>query len=274
MGSDELSDAEFAIVQELMAERSGQNLEPHRRSLCLLRLKQLAESMKIGSASELVQRLGGDESLRRQTVDSLLNGETSFFRDPHAFQALETNAIPELMEADSGNATLRIWCAACSSGQEPYSVAMLLSDSPIVRLGSAEILATDYSTAALERARAGRYSQLEVNRGLPAKLLVRHFERAGREWTVRPALRTRVRFDRVDLTAGELPMGAWDLILLRNVLIYFPVETKQRILKRVVSKLAPHGLILFGGSETALGISDELVPAGFGHGFFRKQSAQ
>ena len=221
MASDELSDSEFAKVQELLRRCSGQTLDPHRRSLCLLKLNQLAQFNSIGSVSELVRRLDGDEQLRRQAVESLLNGETSFFRDPHAFRVLETDAIPALLESSPGATSLKIWCAACSLGQEPYSVAMLLSELPLAQRLNVEILATDYSAASLEKAKAGKYSQLEVNRGLPAKMMVRHFERSEREWSVRPALRARVRFDRVDLTTGELPAGTWDLILLRNVLIYF-----------------------------------------------------
>ena len=266
-----LSDPEFAIIQELMRRRSGQMLEPHRRTLCLLKLSQLAQANNIGSVSDLVRRLDGAESLQRQVVESILNGETSFFRDPHTFRSLETDAIPAILEARPHATSLRIWCAACSGGQEPYSVAMLCGELPLVQQLNVDILATDFSLASLEKAKAGQYSQLEINRGLPTKMLARHFERSGRDWTVRTALRSRVRFDRADLTTGELPLGTWDLILLRNVLIYFPVETKQRVLKRVVSKLARHGLILFGGSETPLGISDELIPASFGHGFFQKR---
>ncbi len=269
-----LSDAEFAVIQELMRSRTGQSLEPHRRTMCVLKLSQLAQAQSVGSISEIVHRLDRDPTLQRQAVESILNGETSFFRDRRAFRVLETDAIPAILKATPGATSFRIWCAACSSGQEPYSVAMQLSDLPLLQRRSIEILATDFSLSALEKAKAGTYSQLEVNRGLPAKMLARHFEQSARNWTVSPALRSRVRFDRVDLTIGELPSGTWDLIFIRNVLIYFPVETKQRILKRVVSRLAPHGLILFGGSETALGINDELMPASFGHGYFQKREAK
>lgn len=266
-----LSDADFAVIQELMRTRTGQTLEPHRRTMCVLKLGQLAQANNIGSISELVRRLGSDALLQRQAVESILNGETSFFRDPHAFRTLATAAIPALLEARPGITSLKIWCAACSSGQEPYSVAMQLADLPLVQRLGVDILATDYSLASLERAKAGRYSQLEVNRGLPTKMLARYFTQSAREWTVKPELRACVRFEHVDLAFGELPSGTWDLILLRNVLIYFALETKQRILKRILPKLAPGGFILFGGSETALGINDELVPASFGHGFFQQR---
>ncbi len=269
-----ISDAEFAIVQGLVQRQSGQVLEPHRRTLCVLKLAQLADSKGMANVSELVRRLHGDQSLQRQTVEFILNGETSFFRDPAAFRILETDAIPAILEAKPGPTSLRIWSAACSLGQEPYSVAMQLSEMPLVERLSVDILATDFSQSSLERAAAGRYSQLEVNRGLPTKMLTRHFQRTAREWTVSQALRDRVRFQCVDLTTGELPFGAWDLILLRNVLIYFPLEAKQQILARIVSKLAPQGLILFGGSETPLGINDELMPASFGHGYFRRRDSQ
>lgn len=271
MVSDALTDAEFAIIQDLMRRHSGQLLEPHRRSLCHLKLQQLAQAMSLGSASELVHRLPGDADLQRQAVESLLNGETSFFRDPKAFRVLETEAIPAILEAKPHATSLRVWSAACGSGQEPYSVAMLLSEMPTVQRLNVEILATDYSVRSLDRARAGTYSQLEVNRGLPARMLARHFERVVRDWHVKPTLRALVHFDRIDVSSDELPRGTWDLILLRNVLIYFSPEQKGRILRRVAASLAPHGLILLGGSETALGINDDLIPADFGHGFFRKR---
>jgi chemotaxis protein methyltransferase CheR len=274
MISDTLSDSEFAVVQELMRRHSGQLLEPHRRRLCVLKLQQLAQAVDLGSTSELVCRLQSDADLQSQVVESLLNGETSFFRDPKAFGALQHHAIPALLAANPGTTSLKIWCAGCGSGQEPYSVAMLLSDMPAVQRLNVQILATDYSVRSLDKARAGRYSQLEVNRGLPSTMLIRHFEQAVREWTVRPALRARVHFDRIDVSSDELPVGTWDLILLRNVLIYFSLEQKQQILQRVVTRLAPHGLIMMGGSESTIGINDELIPAGFGHGFFRKRGPQ
>lgn len=269
-----LSDTEFAVVQQLVRSQSGQVLEPHRRTLCVLKLDQLAQAEGLAGASEVVGRLHSDVSLRRHAVEVLLNGETSFFRDPATFRVLQSEAIPALLEATSGARPLRIWSAACSLGQEPYSVAMLLREMPIIDPLRVEILATDFSEAALDRAAAGKYSQLEVNRGLPTTMLTRHFERSGRQWIVNGALREQVRFQRVDLTSGELPFGAWDLILLRNVLIYFPLETKQLILTRVVAKLSERGLILFGGSETPLGINDKLVPASFGHGFFRRRDSK
>ena len=265
-----MTDAEFAAVQELMLNLTGQALEPHRRQMCELKLEQLARSKKMASVSELLSCLRGDASLRNEIVESLLNGETSFFRDAPAFRTLETDAFPTLARTRTDGSPLRVWSCASSTGQEAYSVAMLFNDSSIAASRSLELVATDYSVSALEKARAAEYTQMEVNRGLPAKLLTRHFERRVRSWVARPELRRSVVFERLDLTIGELPSGLWDLILLRNVLIYFPMETKRRVLERVFSKLAPGGVIMLGGSETAFGITDELVPASFGSGFFQK----
>lgn len=265
-----LSDTDFATVRQLLLRESGQVLEPYRREMCALKLAQLSRAKGIDTVADLVRKLRSDDALLRAAVEVLLNGETSFFRDPAAFRTLEREALPALMKGQENATSLRIWCAACSTGQEPYSVRMLLDQSPLAQELNVELLATDYSSPSIEKAKTGTYSQHDVNRGLPARTLAKYFKHTGRQWTVEPGLRERVRFERLNLVSGQLPSGYWDLILLRNVLIYFPLETKKLILDRVLDRLAPAGLLMLGGSETTMGINEKLAPAGFGGGFFQR----
>src|SRR5439155_2518301 len=180
-----------------------------------------------------------------------------------AFAALATTIVPDLMARRTGARNLRIWSAACSSGQEPYTISMVLGDI-VPAAWNYEIVATDISTEMLTRAEAGCYSQLEVNRGLPANMLVRHFERDGANWRVSPALRKPITFKRLTLAAPLPVLPQFDVIFLRNVLIYFDVETKRSVLQRVSSLLRPDGWLFLGAAETTLGIDDrfERVPAG------------
>jgi len=199
----------------------------------------------------------------RKIVDALTTNETSWFRDGEPFKALTGTILPELMPNRSANRHLRIWSAACSSGQEPYSISMALGEQ-MPAGWTYEIVATDISTEMLDRAQAGLFSQLEVNRGLPAAMLVRHFERDGANWRVSPALQKPITFKRLNLAAPLPPMPHFDVVFLRNVLIYFDVETKRAVLNRVSNLLRPDGWLFLGSAETTIGIDDrfERVPAG------------
>lgn len=187
----------------------------------------------------------------------MTTNETSFFRDIHPFAALERHLLPELITRRSAQRRLSIWSAACSSGQEPYTVAMILADRfAQLRDWDVRILATDISTEMLERARTGRYSQLEMNRGLPAVRLVRHFTRAGTGWEASAALRAAVEFRQLNLVEPWPAMASMDVVLLRNVLIYFSVATKREVLARLRRVLRPDGFLILGGAETTLGLDE------------------
>jgi chemotaxis protein methyltransferase CheR len=183
----------------------------------------------------------------------MTTNETSWFRDRLPFTALTDGVLPEVMSSRKDRA-VNIWCAACSSGQEPYTIAMLLSDLPALAGWRTSILATDLSEEMLDKARAGKYSQLEMNRGLPAQLLVRHFERSGPEWAIKPALKSMVTFRAMNLATQWPALPAMDVVFLRNVLIYFDVATKRDILERVRRVLRPDGYLFLGAAETTLNV--------------------
>jgi chemotaxis protein methyltransferase CheR len=188
-------------------------------------------------------------------VDALTTNETSWFRDREPFAALTEAVLPELVAARSATRRLRVWSAACSSGQEPYSLAITLRQ--FLPAGwSYEIVATDISTEMIKRAEAGVFSQVEVNRGLPANALLHNFERDGAHWKVSPALRQNVTFQRLNLAAPLPPIGTFDLVFLRNVLIYFDVETKNDVLSRISKHLRPDGYLFLGAAETTIGVND------------------
>ncbi len=185
----------------------------------------------------------------------MTTNETLFFRDLTPFQTLETVVIPELLEKRKGSRTLRFWSAACSSGQEPYSLAMMWLDmgNPAKDI---EILGTDISKEILDKARDGKYMQLEVNRGLPAKYLVKHFTRHNMEWEISSSIRAMVQWKKFNLKADPVLLGTFDVVLCRNVLIYFDIETKRRILRNIRKTLAPGGYLILGSSETTLNIDE------------------
>jgi chemotaxis protein methyltransferase CheR len=196
-------------------------------------------------------------------VEALTTNETSWFRDGDPFTALRTQLLPALAK-NRPSRKLRVWCAACSSGQEPYSVAITALDTPEVAGWDIEILATDLNEAVLRQGRAGSYSPLEVNRGLPAATLAKHFTRDGVNWRIAPAVASCVRFSALNLVRPFPPMGRFDVVLLRNVLIYFDLSTKRDVLRRVRQVLAPDGYLFLGAAEMTMGVDDswERVPAG------------
>jgi len=220
------------------------------------RLCELARRLGLSSAEEVARNaIRGDRSVMAGIVDALTTNETSWFRDGGPFEALRTTILPELIRARQSERSLRIWSAACSSGQEAYSVAMMCKK--IVPPGwEIDILGTDLSRDILDRAKAGRYSQLEVNRGLPAPLLVQWMRRAGTEWEVIPELRQMVRWDWMNLAHPFPALGRFDIVLLRNVLIYFDTRTKTGVLDRTRAHLRSDGYLLLGGAETTVGLGD------------------
>ncbi|CAN5367370.1 protein-glutamate O-methyltransferase CheR [soil metagenome] len=264
-----VSTAAFDYVRDLVAGRSGIALESRQAYLADARLAPVARAAGLGSVDDLVARLriAPSGGLATQVVEAMTTNETSFFRDIGPFEALAQEVLPELMRRRAQTRTLTIWSAACSSGQEPYTIAMLLRERfPALAGWRVTIVATDLSSQMVERARAGRFSQLEVNRGLPARLLVKHFTRAGTQWQISDDLRRAVEFRQLNLVGDRPPLPAADVVFLRNVLIYFATPTKRAILGKVRSVLRPDGTLFLGGAETTLNLDDGFKRVQLGHG--------
>jgi chemotaxis protein methyltransferase CheR len=253
-----LTATSFDWVRQLVHRESAIVLAPGKEYLVEARLLPIARSMGLPDVGQLVDsvRTRPSPESTRKIVEALTTNETSWFRDGDPFTALTSTVLPSLLAARGPADRLKIWSAACSSGQEPYTIAMLLEDALPNASTRVAITATDLSREMVERTRAGRFSQLEVNRGLPAPMLVRHFTRAGNEWQVSPSLRRMVTASECNLAAPLPRMGPFDVVYLRNVLIYFDLPTKQAILRRVRALMRPDGWLFLGAAETTLGVDD------------------
>lgn len=260
--------ADLTYICDVVYRTSAIVLDGGKDYLVELRLSPLARAEGFESIQEMVQHMRepGGVALRAKVVEALTTNETSFFRDQHPFDALRLHVMPALARKRAESRSIFVWSAACSTGQEPYSIAMLLRDAfPELKAWNVRIMATDLSSAAVERTAQGRYRQLEVNRGLPVSCLVKHFERDGTEWRIRPDLRTLIDARQLNLLDVWPSMPMVDVLMLRNVLIYFDVETKKRILSRVRRVLAPDGVMFLGGAETTLNIDDHFDRASYGN---------
>jgi chemotaxis protein methyltransferase CheR len=251
----------FAFVCQYLRDKAAIELSDDKNYLVNARLGELARELKLSGAEQVaieLQRRPADPELGRRVIEALTTKETFFFRDNHPFTALRDDVIPKLLKDNPVAPVLRIWSAACSTGQEPYSLAMLVMEHFPSKFAQINILATDIDTAALARARDGTYKQHEMNRGLPAPFLAKYFYRKGALWEVGPAVKRLVRFQQLNL-AGPWPnIGRFDLILVRNVLIYFGRETKQHILARMAALLTPRGALMLGAGESTLGLDAPL----------------
>jgi len=250
---------DFDYVCRLVRERAAIVLEAGKEYLVESRLAPLVRQLQLGSISDLVTRLraGSDRALLARVIEAMVTTETSFFRDVAPFEGLKAGVLPDLIARRAAERRLDIWCAASSTGQEPFSLAILLREHfPQLAGWSVNILATDLSTEVLGRARAGRYSQLEVNRGLPAALMVKYFRQHGAVWELTDDIRRAVQFREMNLTRPWPALPRMDLVMMRNVMIYFEVETKKVILGRVARLLRPDGYLLLGGAETTLNLDD------------------
>ncbi|WP_235564772.1 protein-glutamate O-methyltransferase CheR [Modestobacter sp. Leaf380] len=266
-----LGPAGFDWVCQLVRRESAIVLAPGKEYLVEARLLPLARQLGLSGVAEFVDRVRSrpDPAVNRKIVEALTTNETSWFRDGDPFTALTSTVVPALQAARRPGEELRIWSAACSSGQEAYTVAMLLADSLPNATSRVKITATDLSRDMVARTRAGRFSQLEVNRGLPASMLVRHFTRSGAEWEVAPALRQMVTASELNLAAPLPRLGPFDVVYLRNVLIYFDPPTKRTVLQKVRQLMRPDGWLFLGAAETTLGVDDtwERVPCGRGSAY-------
>ena len=262
-----LGTAEFGFIRELVLRRSAIVLEPGKEYLVEARLSPLARQLGADSIEALVLRMQGtsEGDIHTKVVEALTTNETSFFRDVHPFESLRAQVLPELIEARRGERRLDIWCAASSSGQEPYTIAMVLEQFADDLAGwDVRILATDLSSEMVARCRAGRFTQLEVNRGLPSPMLVKHFEADGREWVAKEKLRRRLTCREMNLAEAFPVMPRFDLVFMRNVLIYFDTATKAAILDRVLGVLRRDGYLFLGTAETTLGVHEGFERAALG----------
>jgi chemotaxis protein methyltransferase CheR len=254
-----LSEVDFDYVRRLVYEGSAIVLEPSKTYLAETRLIQIARETGVTTVGELVAHMRSTrvDGLHRRVVDAMTTNETSFFRDTHPFEALKQEVLPALIEARKAGRGLSIWSAACSTGQEPYTIAMILREY-FAELASwnVRIVATDLSREVLAKAKEGRYCQLEVNRGLPATLLVKYMKREGLQYEVDPGLKEIIDFREMNLAKPWPVMPPMDVIFLRNVLIYFDIETKRKILAQARERLRPDGYLFLGGAETTINLDD------------------
>jgi chemotaxis protein methyltransferase CheR len=266
-----MSEQDYTFLAKLLLERSALVLEPGKEYLVESRLAPVARRHGLASVAELVQRLrfGTANALGTDLVEAMVTTETSFFRDVHPFEALRRTVIPELIRARQADRRLNVWCAASASGQEPYTVALLLREYfPELAGWRLNLLATDISGEMLRRCREGRYSQVEVNRGLPINLLLKYFRQDGAHWQLHDAVRAMIDFQQLNLARAWPPLPPMDLVLLRNVMIYFDVDPKKSILRRVGQILRPDGYLVLGGAETTFNLDNsyqrvEALKAGF-----------
>ena len=257
---NKLTSDEFTYVSKLIREKSAIVLEPGKEYLVESRLTPVAKALEFDSISALVRalRTKRDVKLIGEVVDAMTTNETLFFRDRHPFEALQEEILPDLIQRRAKEKTLNIWCAASSSGQEPYSVCILLRENfPQLHDWKINFLTTDISPLMLERTKAGVYSQLEVNRGMPAKLMVKYFKKDGAAWQIAPELRNMLEVKPLNLSGHWGLMPKFDIVFIRNVLIYFDAEVKKQIMGKIRKLLTPGGIMFLGGSETTINIDNE-----------------
>jgi len=254
--------SDFEYIRELVFRRTSIVLETGKEYLAVTRLDPIRRNLGMSSLAELIVALRSDplSPLHDEVAEAMTTNETSFFRDGHPWESLLTDVIPDLIERNKGSRTLRIWSAGCATGQEPYTVAMLLREhfAALVNTWAVQILATDVSATVLMQAKEGRYGQLEVNRGLPVRLLVKYFHQDGIHWYIDDSIRSMVVFERQNLFSSTWAPPPMDIVLLRNVTIYFSESGKNETIKRVSTALRPRGWLLLGASETALHLDASL----------------
>lgn len=264
---------DFELLSRLVRERSGLVLTVDKAYLLESRLMPVARKAGAKSLEDLVQMIRArphDATLTRSITEAMTTNETLFFRDTKPFDQFRTLVLPSLMKSRATKRTIRIWCAACSSGQEPYSLSILLKEEG-AKLADwrFEILATDISGEMVEKAKAGVYSQFEVQRGLPIKLLIKYFKQDEDRWILVPEIRNMVQFREFNLLQDPKVLGQFDVVFCRNVLIYFDQPTKSQVLERISHVMADDGVLYLGGAETVLGITERFEPMPNERGLYR-----
>jgi len=250
---------DYDFLRKCLKQRSGLVLSADKQYLVESRLLPVARKAGLGSLGELVAALknGNGEALMTTVVEAMTTNETYFFRDKTPFENFRVTVLPALLAARRGSRTIRIWCAAASSGQEPYSLAIMLKEMERDLAGwRIDLIATDLSNEVLQKARQGLYSQFEVQRGLPIQLLIKYFSQVDNLWQVAPEIRAMVKYQQLNLLSDFSRLGRFDLVFCRNVLIYFDQETKINVLNRLSSAVARDGYLVLGAAETVVGLTN------------------
>lgn len=254
-----INEHDFSYIRKLVYDNSAIVLEAGKEYLVDSRLNPLARARGFSSLSEFVKVLQQSPygPLHYDVIEAMTTNETSFFRDVHPFDAMKAEVLPEMQKKLAARKRLKIWSAACSSGQEPYSLAMLAHEYFAAQPGwSVNITASDISEEMLNYSRRGHYTQLEINRGLPVTMMVKYFENHGPVWKARDNIKSMLDFRKMNLSEPWPMLAKMDIIFLRNVLIYFDQETKKSILQRIRRQLNPHGYLFLGSAETTFNLDD------------------
>jgi chemotaxis protein methyltransferase CheR len=258
-----MTPADYDYLRKLLKERSGLVLSADKQYLVESRLQPVAHRAGLVSLADLVAKLRGsrNEPLVTQVAEAMTTNESFFFRDKLPFEHFRNTIMPALLTARPQHRRIRIWCAAAATGQEPYSLAMTLKEMGDKVAGrEIEIVATEFSTQVLEKAKSGLFSQFEVQRGLPIQLLVKYFDQIGDTWQINPDVRAMVQFRPFNLLHDFALLGRFDLVFCRNVLIYFDQDTKSHVLERVARSTEPDGYLVLGAAETVVGLTESFKP--------------
>jgi chemotaxis protein methyltransferase CheR len=261
---------DYDFLRKLLKERSGLDLSSDKQYLVESRLIPLARRVGLPGIAELVAKIkAGSDALTSEVVEAMTTNETFFFRDKIPFDHLREAVLPALVQARASRRALRIWCAASSTGQEPYSIAMCVKEFAALAGWRVEILATDLSQAVLEKSKAGIFSQFEVQRGLPIQMLVKYFTQSGDLWQINGDIRAMVQHRQLNLLQDFSHLGTFDVIFCRNVLIYFDQDAKAGVFDRLARMLEPAGVLVLGAAETVVGISGAFRPDPDRRGLYR-----
>jgi chemotaxis protein methyltransferase CheR len=255
--------SDYEYIRKVLKERSGYVLAPDKQYLIDSRLLPVARQMECASLTDLVlkMRAPNSDALLAKVTEAMTINESFFFRDKVPFDRFKDTMLPAMLQSRAASRRMRIWCAAASTGQEPYSIAMILKSMSEKLTGwNIDIIATDISRDVLDRARAGIYSQFEVQRGLPIQMLMQFFEQVGEQWRVKDDIRKMVQFRQFNLLERFSALGTFDVVFCRNVLIYFDQKTKSDVLERIAQQLTPEGFLVLGAAETVVGLSESFKP--------------
>ncbi|MEO8713578.1 MAG: CheR family methyltransferase [Acetobacteraceae bacterium] len=270
-----LSGSAFQVFADLLRSRSGLAIGPDKLYLLETRLAPIVRRENLRDLASLAYRLRGpaDEALERDVVEAMTTNESFFFRDEKPFTHFRAKTLPRLLAARPPRAPIRIWSAATAAGQEAYSLAMVVADSR-ARDRHVEIIGTDIARDQLGRAREGLYTQFEVQRGLPIQMLLKHFRKEDSDWRITAPLRAMVQFREWNLLDDPAPLGRFDVVFCRNVLIYFDQATKGRVLDAIARQMADDGRLYLGGAETVLGVTGRFTPVAEDRGVYAKAGAE